>query len=106
MNDASIETVLADLAVREPIFHRREFGTSREALEAMTEENFWEIGASGRIYHRDFVINNLLEHYKQPEPHDWPCREFSIRLLAEGLYQLSYVLDEPGVRRGGRRSGG
>ncbi|MGO6691684.1 hypothetical protein ACCS54_05145 [Rhizobium johnstonii] len=38
----------------------------------MTAEDFFEIGASGRIYRRDFVIANLLERYKQPERHDWP----------------------------------
>ncbi|NKL22567.1 hypothetical protein GFM07_26470 [Rhizobium leguminosarum bv. viciae] len=62
----------------------------------MTEEDFFEIGASGRIYRRDFVIANLLERYKQPESHDWPCRDFSARRLAEDLYLLNYSLDEPG----------
>lgn len=95
MRNVSIDTVVAELAAREPIFHRREFGTSRAALEAMTDEDFWEIGASGRIYPRDIVIDNLLERYRRPEPHDWPCTDFTIRPLAEGLYHLSYVLEEP-----------
>lgn len=98
MDAKQLETILAELAAREPIFHRREFGTSREALEAMTEEDFWEIGASGRVYERDFVIDTLLERYRRPEPHDWPCRDFTIRILAEGLYQLNYILDEPDRR--------
>ncbi|MEN3146878.1 DUF4440 domain-containing protein [Neorhizobium sp. IRAMC:178] len=85
---------MAELAAREPIFHRREFGTSREALEAMTEETFWEIGASGRVYGRDVVIANLLERYRQPEPHGWPCRDFTISRLADNLYHLSYILEE------------
>ncbi|MBP2560443.1 hypothetical protein J2857_003212 [Neorhizobium galegae] len=95
MTEPSIETVLAELAAREPIFHRREYGTSREALEAMTDEAFWEIGASGRVYQREFVIANLLERYREPEPHDWPCRDFTINRLAEDLYHLSYILEEP-----------
>ncbi|WP_085422691.1 DUF4440 domain-containing protein [Xaviernesmea oryzae] len=98
MADPSIETVLEQLAAREPIFHRREFGTSREALEAMTDEGFWEIGASGRVYGRDFVIDNLIERYRDPEPHDWPCHDFTISRLADGLYRLSYILEEPGRR--------
>jgi hypothetical protein len=49
----------------------------------MTAEDFFEIGASGRIYRRDFAISNLPERYKQPERHDWPCRDFSVRRLAE-----------------------
>lgn len=93
---AEHDEILADLAAREPIFHRRAFGTSRDALENMTAPDFWEIGASGRIYNREIVIETLMERYKTPEPHDWPCRDFVLRDLAEGLYQLSYVLEEPG----------
>jgi hypothetical protein len=96
MSDFDLETILGELVQREPIFHRRAFGTSRDDLEAMTAEDFFEIGASGRIYQRDFVIANLLERYQQPERHDWPCRDFSIRRLAENLYLLNYTLDEPG----------
>src|SRR4051812_35384628 len=91
------ETILNELRAREPIFHRREFGTSREALLKMTADDFWEIGASGRIYRRDSAIENLLKRYKAgPEPHDWPCEDFVLRKLAENLYQLNYTLKEPG----------
>jgi hypothetical protein len=98
MSDLDLETILGELRQREPIFHRRAFGTSRDDLEAMTAEDFFEIGASGRIYQRDFVIANLLERYQQPERHDWPCRDFSIRRLAENLYLLNYTLDPAGRR--------
>ena len=64
----------------------------------MTDDDFWEIGASGKVYRRDFVIENLLRRYKYPEPHDWPCEDFSIREIAESVYQLNYVLIEPDRR--------
>jgi hypothetical protein len=95
MDEQSIEMILAELAAREPIFDDRKFGTSREALEAMTEETFWEIGASGRVYGRDLVITNLLERYRTQEQHNWPCRDFTISRLADDLYHLSYILEEP-----------
>jgi hypothetical protein len=96
MIDRHLDDILTALSAREPIFHRREFGTSRADLERMTDSGFWEIGASGRIYHRDFVIENLLERYARgPEPHDWPCRDFTITALADSLYLLSYTLAEP-----------
>ncbi|WP_037084065.1 hypothetical protein [Neorhizobium vignae] len=95
MTEPSIEAVLAELAAREPIFDDRKFGTSREALEAMTEETFWEIGASGRVYGRDVVIANLLVRYREHEQHNWPCRDFTINRLADDLYHLSYILEEP-----------
>jgi hypothetical protein len=98
MTISSMRELLNELRAREPIFHRREFGTSRDELLAMTDEDFWEIGASGKVYTRQFVIENLLERYKLPEPHDWPCEDFSIREIAENVYQLSYILIEPDRR--------
>ena len=97
-----LDLILEDLKAREPIFHRREFGTSRNALERMTALDFWEIGASGRAYSREFVISTLLIRYQSPEPHDWPCRDFKLRQLADDLYQLSYILNEP--ERSSRRT--
>lgn len=96
MSTPEMDAVLAELRVREPIFHRREFGTSREDLLGMTADDFWEIGASGNLYDRDFVIATLLERYKTPEADDLVCSDFKLRRLAEDLYQLNYVLQQPG----------
>ena len=96
MNDLLLDSILKDLSAREPIFHRREFGTSKAHLERMTDDAFWEIGASGNIYQRAYVIETLLKRYENgPEPHEWLCREFSIMALAENLFLLSYTLCEP-----------
>ena len=86
MSALSPEAALQELKPREPIFHRRQYGTTRGALEEMTDEAFWEVGASGRVYRRDYWISTLLERYKNPEPHDWPCNDFSITELADNLF--------------------
>jgi hypothetical protein len=96
MLETNLQNALSELQARELIFHRRQFGTSEADLERMIDDSFWEIGASGNRYSRDFVISNLLERYKKPEPHDWPCRDFSISQLADTLYMINYILDEPG----------
>lgn len=96
MSDLDLDYILRELAAREPIFHRREFGTSRADLERMTDSNFWEIGASGKVYQRSYAIETSLARYENgPEPHEWPCRDFTITVLADGLYPLSYILEEP-----------
>ncbi|MBB3656987.1 hypothetical protein FHX15_002215 [Rhizobium sp. BK650] len=96
MSDLDLDQILRDLAAREPIFHRREFGTSRAELERMIDDDFWQIGASGKVYQRGYVIETSLARYENgPEPHDWPCRDFTITVLADGLYLLSYTLEEP-----------
>jgi hypothetical protein len=71
MSALSPEAALQELKPREPIFHRRQYGTTRGALDGMTDEAFWEVGASGRVYRRDYCISTLLEFYKNPEPHDY-----------------------------------
>jgi hypothetical protein len=95
MINLSRKAALEELKPREPIFHRRSYGTSRESLEGMTDEAFWEVGASGRVYDRQYVISSLLERYKDPEPHDWLCADFSIHELAPNLFLLHYMLEEP-----------
>lgn len=50
--DDALEDVREELEAREPIFHHPEFGADREAVEAMTDPEFWEVGASGRRYSR------------------------------------------------------
>lgn len=91
------EDIRDALAEREPIFHRRAFGTTRSALEQMTDPTFWEIGASGRVYQRAEVIETVLARYAHgPEPHDWPCSGFALRALGNDTYLLTYTLHEPG----------
>jgi hypothetical protein len=84
--------VLAELSAREPIFHRPEFGTSRADFERMTEEDFWETGASGRRYTREFVLNELEQRYSKPHDDVWETRDFYCRSLGEDTYLLTYTL--------------
>ena len=58
--------ILAELARREPIFHRPELGTTRADFEKMTVEDFWETGASGRRYSRAVVLDELEKRYATP----------------------------------------
>ncbi|KTD62165.1 AAA family ATPase [Legionella spiritensis] len=93
------QNILQELKQREPIFHRREFGTSREALENMTTASFWEIGASGRRYCREYVIKTLLERYQQQpiddwETEQWGATDFCCQKIADHNYLLTYTLTQ------------
>lgn len=91
--------ILAELASREPIFHRPEFGTTRADFEAMTHEDFWEIGASGRRYSREYVLDSLeARHAAGPQEDVWETSDFHCRRLAEDLYLLTYSLLQDGER--------
>jgi hypothetical protein len=103
-NDPSLTTapelqdVLAELSRREPIFHRPEFGTTRADFERMTAEGFWETGASGRRYSRQFVLDELEKRFAAPHNDVWQTSEFQCRRLGEDTYLLTYTLLQDHVR--------
>jgi hypothetical protein len=85
--------VLEELKRREPVFHRAEFAGSREAIEAMVASDFWEIGASGRRYSRQYVLETLEAREDDPvDDDDWETSDFHCRELARDLYLLTYTL--------------
>jgi hypothetical protein len=87
-----LQGVLAELSSREPIFHRPEFGTSRADFERMTTEDYWEVGASGRRYSRNFVLNKLGKRFSVPHADVWETRDFQCHRLSEDTYLLTYTL--------------
>ena len=90
--DPELVEILEELSRREPIFHRPELGTTRADFEAQTAEDFWEVGASGRRYNRDFVLATLEERWAHPHEDPWETSEFHCRELADDTYALTYTL--------------
>ncbi|GGA51543.1 DUF4440 domain-containing protein [Dyella nitratireducens] len=86
--------VLEALQRREPIFHRPELGTTRRDFEAMTEPDFWEVGASGQRYSREYVLDVLEERYQQPFDDDWETSDFHCQEIAAENYLLTYTLKQ------------
>lgn len=81
-----------ELMRREPLFHRAEFGTTREDFERMTAPEFWEVGASGRRYSRQFVLDVLEERYEKPMEAVWEIGDFHCLEIATDNYLISYTL--------------
>jgi Uncharacterized protein conserved in bacteria len=87
-----LANVLAELSRLEPIFHWPSQDMSRAALEEMTVEDFWETGASGRRYAREFVLDVLEQRMASPQPDVWETSDFYCRRLADDVYLLTYTL--------------
>ena len=93
VTDEKDRAVLEELKRREPVFHRLEFIGSRAAIEAMIAPDFWEVGASGRRYSRQFVLETLEAREDDAvEDDDWETTDFHCRELARDLYLLTYTL--------------
>jgi hypothetical protein len=84
--------VLEELKQREPIFHHPEFGTTRADYENMMDSDFWEVGASGRRYSREFVLDTLENRAPDPDESKWLTRDFQCREIAADNYLITYTL--------------
>ena len=92
--------VLNELISREPIFHHPEFGTTQEDFENMTDLAFWEVGASGRRYNREYTLAEVVKRYENPQyrgihslPESaWETKDFYCREMASNTYLLTYTL--------------
>jgi hypothetical protein len=100
ITDTQHQNVLHELIQREPIFHHPEFGTTRQDFEDMTDEAFWEVGASGRRYSREHVLTDVTKRYENPEYHGikappedtWETQDFYCQKIATHTYLLTYTL--------------
>lgn len=92
VTDPSIAHVLKELIQREPIFHRAEFGTTRADFEGMTEAAFWEVGASGKRYSREHVLDKLEKRHGNQAGDDWQTRDFHCLEIAVENYLVTYTL--------------
>jgi hypothetical protein len=90
--------VLDELIRREPIFHRREFGTTRADFEKMVCDDFWEVGASGRRYSKAYVLDTLEKRHSAPHEDVWEARDFFCKRLAQDIYMLTYTLVQDATR--------
>jgi hypothetical protein len=88
-------TVLAELIAREPIFHRPEFAATPEEFAYMMAPTYWEVGASGRIYARDYILQSLAAD----PPIDaatagWQIVNSQCRSLGQDTYLITYTLHQ------------
>jgi hypothetical protein len=92
--------ILEELRRREPIFHNPEFGSTTAEFERSTAPDYWEVGASGRRYSREFILQELITNvpYVDAAAAGWQTSEFGLRRLGPDTYLLTYTLDQAGRR--------
>ena len=86
--------ILAELQAREPIFHTPQFGSTRADYEQLMDEAYWEVGASGRRYSREFILNLVSTRPPDPTESSWLTRDFQCREIAPDNYLLTYTLQQ------------
>ena len=85
--------ILEELRRYEPIFHTPEFGASAADYERRLGPKYWEVGASGRRYSREFVLRSPSG--KRPvfaASVGWQTSDHALRRLGPDTYLMTYVL--------------
>ena len=89
--------ILEELRQHEPIFHTERFGRTVDDFKRRTASDFWEVGASGRRYSRDFILDMCSrEALVDADEAGWKATGFSVRQLGPDCYLLTYTLDQAG----------
>lgn len=95
--DSGLEQVLDELRSREPIFHTERFGQSLEEFERSTAPDFWEVGASGIRYSREFILGmRSRAALVDADAAGWKATGFGLRRLGLDCFLLTYTLDQQG----------
>lgn len=91
--DPDLSSVFEELRRREPIFHTPEFGVTRADFENATAPEYWEVGASGRRYSREFILWGL-DRYPPADAASvgWRSYDHGLRRLGPDTYLLTYTL--------------
>ena len=92
ITEPGLLNILEELKKLEPVFHKPEFGTSRKDFKKIIENSFWEVGASGRRYSREYVLDVLEERSKTASEDNWPTKDFHCIEIAKDNYLLTYTL--------------
>jgi hypothetical protein len=85
--------VFEELKAREPIFHHPELGTAPEDFDAIIDQCFWEVGASGHVYTREVVLAELRRRHSSGHiVENWQVDECACLALADDLFLFTYRL--------------
>src|ERR1700744_5847947 len=91
--DPELQNVFNEISKREPIFHTPVFGMTGAERERSMAPEYWEVGASGRRYSREFI----LRHMEEAPPVDataagWTNCDHGLRRLGPDAYLFTYTL--------------
>lgn len=87
-----ISEVLEELTKLEIFVHWPSIGTTKQEIENLLDESFWEVGASGKRYNREFVLRVLEERTHKQNNEVWVNKDFQCAEIAADNFLLTYTL--------------
>lgn len=91
--DSDLLPVLEELRRNEPIFHTPAFGGSIADFDRWMDPGYWEVGASGRRYSREFLLKHLEENPPVlASEAGWESFDYACRRVGPDTFLMTYVL--------------
>jgi hypothetical protein len=90
-SDPALAPVLDELRNCEPIFHR---GLGLDEIARQLPPDYWEVGAGGRRYSREHVLDVLRDRFAHPIDDPWETSQFGCREVGPDTYLLTYTLQQ------------
>jgi len=100
----SRDDVISQLCALEPLGHRSPPGSTRAHFEDVLGDGFWEVGASGSVYDREWCLDELADRYADRAYNPllgMTVDQFEARPLGNDVWLATYRLfqDERETRR-------
>ncbi len=95
MHNTNLKQVLATLTALEPLYHAACPDATTEDFEKLVSAEFWEVGASGNTYSREFALNALRSRLTTPNDDMWQTSHFAIKQVSSSVFLLTYLLTQP-----------
>ncbi len=92
----ALQPILRELKALEPVFHAACADATPARFQQLVAPEFWEVGASGNRYSRDFALKVLAERQAAPEATDWRTADWHLAEAGADHYLLTYTLFQPG----------
>ncbi|MDO5674973.1 MAG: DUF4440 domain-containing protein [bacterium] len=90
-----MESILEELTQLEPLIYAANDGKTRAYFENLLIADFWEVGASGKVYERDFVLATLAQRQEQPREELWRVFDCAVRQIEAEHFLFTYALEQP-----------
>ncbi len=87
--------ILEILKQFEPLIYAANAGKNTDYFEHLLAPEFWEVGASGRRYSREYVLSELEKRRMNPRNEAWHTDEYHLQSLGGAHYLISYTLHQP-----------
>jgi hypothetical protein len=95
MQTIELNELVSLLRQLEPIFHAACPDATEADFERLVAPDFWEVGASGKIYDRAFALRVLKNRQTTPLAELWQASDYAVRQVGEHVFLLTYTLTQP-----------